>query len=61
MYTIAIDDASCDTLFYVSRNRWSNEYPDAYKFRHKSEAKDHLANMQRMNPTNERYQRAYVR
>lgn len=60
-YTIAADDAVADTLFYVSRNRWSPEYPDAYKFETKQSAHDHLKNIQRMNPDNEKYRRAYVR
>ena len=60
-YTIAIADTQCDTLFYVSRNRWSCEYPDAFKFVTVKSAKDHLANIKRMNPENEKYQRAYVR
>lgn len=59
-YTIAIDSIQHDTLFYVSRNNWSPEYPDAYKFPSKQAAADHLKNVQRMNPDNDRYQKAYV-
>ncbi len=60
-YTIVVNDTVHDTLFYVSRNRWSPEYPDAYKFETRQSAVDHLRNIQRMNPDNEKYQLARVR
>jgi hypothetical protein len=59
-YTIATPSDQHDTLFYVERKRWSPEYPDAFKFATKAQAEHHLANIKRMNPDYERYQRAYV-
>lgn len=60
-YTIATPSTEHDTLFYVSRKRWSPEYPDAFKFDNRKQAEDHLANIKRMNPDYARYQDAYVR
>lgn len=60
-YTIARQSDVHDTLFYVSANRWSPEYPDAFKFKTKKFATQHLANMQRMHPDNDKYLTAYVR
>ena len=60
MYTIGRESPEHDTLFYVARNRWSPEYPDAFKFETHKQAADHLANIQRMNPDNDAYQAAHV-
>lgn len=59
-YTIAVESAVHDTLFYVERKKWSPEYSDAFKFDTRAQAETFLANVQRMNPGIERYQRARV-
>lgn len=59
-FTIGIEDDACDTLFYVSARKWSPEYPDAHKFTSRKLAEHFLANMKRMRPEDEKYQRAYI-
>lgn len=60
VYTIAVASDRHDTLFYVSRGKWTPEYPDAFKFKSREQAISFLANIKRMNPDNARYQNAYI-